>query len=75
MSAYGTSRSGAKNPVNGNTLFEIGSIAKIFTALLLQDIVNRGEVKQEDKDRKRWLPYWLQVSSLEFGCTSLRLLT
>ena len=41
--------------VNGDTLFEIGSITKTFTALLLQDMVERGEMKLDDPVAK-YLP-------------------
>jgi CubicO group peptidase (beta-lactamase class C family) len=34
--------------VNGNTRFELGSVAKVFTALLLADMVRRGEVGFDD---------------------------
>ncbi len=34
--------------VNGDTVFEIGSVTKAFTALLLQDMVERGEMKLDD---------------------------
>ena len=39
---------GTSQGVNGDTLFEIGSITKTFTALLLQDMVERGEMKLDD---------------------------
>lgn len=35
-------------PVDGHTLFEIGSVTKAFTSLLLADMVRRGEVKLDD---------------------------
>jgi CubicO group peptidase (beta-lactamase class C family) len=35
-------------PLDGNTVFEIGSITKTFTGALLADMVARGEVKLED---------------------------
>ena len=35
-------------PLDGNTVFEIGSITKAFTGALLADMVARGEVKLED---------------------------
>jgi serine-type D-Ala-D-Ala carboxypeptidase/endopeptidase len=41
--------------VTADTLFEIGSITKTFTALLLADMVVRGEVKLGDPV-ERWLP-------------------
>ena len=39
---------GSVEEVNGDTLFEIGSITKTFTALLLQDMIERGEMKLDD---------------------------
>jgi len=33
---------------DGNTIFEIGSISKVFTALLLADLVERGELSLND---------------------------
>ena len=46
---------GASPEVNGNTLFEIGSITKTFTGLLLQDMIERGEMKLDDPVA-RYLP-------------------
>lgn len=40
---------------SGDTLFEIGSISKVFTALILADMVNRGEVSLDDPAEK-YLP-------------------
>ena len=42
-------------PVDGDTLYEIGSITKAFTSLLLADMVERGEVALEDPVAK-YLP-------------------
>jgi D-alanyl-D-alanine-carboxypeptidase/D-alanyl-D-alanine-endopeptidase len=46
--AYGSLEKGGKRPLDGDTLFEIGSITKVFTSLLLADMAQRGEVKLDD---------------------------
>jgi CubicO group peptidase (beta-lactamase class C family) len=38
--------------LDGDTIFEIGSISKVFTSLLLADAVVRGEVKLNDPVKK-----------------------
>lgn len=45
---HGTFDVGDKRAVDGDTLFEIGSATKVFTALLLTDAVARGEVALTD---------------------------
>ena len=45
-------------PITPDTLFEVGSITKTFTALLLADMVIKGEVKLDDPVEK-WLPQGL----------------
>ena len=42
-------------PLDGDTVFEVGSITKVFTALLLADMVARGEVAMVDPVAK-YLP-------------------
>ncbi len=46
---------GTDQEVNGDTLFDLASITKTFTALLLQDMVERGEMKLDDPVAK-YLP-------------------
>jgi CubicO group peptidase (beta-lactamase class C family) len=47
-------------PVDGDTLFEIGSVTKVFTSLLLADLVERGEVQLDDPVAK-YLPPSVRV--------------
>lgn len=53
--SYGKLDNGTEEEANGDTLFEIGSDTKTFTALLLQDMVRRGEMKLDDPASK-YLP-------------------
>jgi len=46
--AYGTAGPEGKPPLDGDTVFEIGSITKVFTTTLLADMVARGEVSYDD---------------------------
>jgi CubicO group peptidase (beta-lactamase class C family) len=60
--AAGKMDNGTDQEVNGDTLFEIGSITKTFTVLLLEDMVNRGEMKLDDPVEK-YLPESVKVPS------------
>ena len=53
--ACGKMDNGSSLEVDGETLFEIGSITKVFTRLLLHDMVARGEMNLEDPVQK-YLP-------------------
>jgi D-alanyl-D-alanine-carboxypeptidase/D-alanyl-D-alanine-endopeptidase len=55
MIAYGHLEKGDTRPLNGDTIFEIGSETKVFTSLLLADMVQRGEVALGDPVAK-YLP-------------------
>jgi CubicO group peptidase (beta-lactamase class C family) len=52
---YGHLSEGNRRSVNGDTVFEIGSVTKVFTALLLADMVRKGEVALSDPAAK-YLP-------------------
>jgi len=53
--SYGKFASDSPKAVDGDTLFEIGSMTKVFTSLGLADMVRRGEVKLDDPVSK-YLP-------------------
>ena len=53
--AYGNLANGDPRALDGDTIFEIGSITKVFTSLLLADMVNRKEVTLDDPASK-YLP-------------------
>ena len=46
--SYGAMTAGGDRPVDETTLFEIGSVGKPFTALLLADAVERGDLSLDD---------------------------
>ncbi|MFT4121701.1 serine hydrolase [Bradyrhizobium sp.] len=48
VAAFGLSGAANDRPLDADTVFEIGSITKVFTALLLADMVVRGEVALDD---------------------------
>jgi serine-type D-Ala-D-Ala carboxypeptidase/endopeptidase len=52
---YGNLAKGDPRTLDGDTIFEIGSITKVFTALLLADMVSRREVTLDDPAAK-YLP-------------------
>ena len=53
--SYGKMDNGTDQEVDGDTLFDIASITKPFTGLLLQDMIERGEMKLDDPVAK-YLP-------------------
>jgi serine-type D-Ala-D-Ala carboxypeptidase/endopeptidase len=46
--SYGHLAKGDPRAVDGDTIFEIGSVSKVFTSLLLADMVQRKEVALDD---------------------------
>lgn len=58
--SYGSLAQDDKRPLNGDTVFEIGSITKVFTSLLLADMVQHHEVELTDRIA-RYLPYEMNV--------------
>jgi CubicO group peptidase (beta-lactamase class C family) len=58
--SYGHRQAGDARPLDGDTVFEIGSVTKVFTALVLADMVQRNEVALADSVAK-YLPPGLSV--------------
>jgi len=58
--AYGHFDQGDPRPLDGDTIFEIGSITKVFTRLLLADMVHRREISLDDPVA-RFLPSTVMV--------------
>jgi serine-type D-Ala-D-Ala carboxypeptidase/endopeptidase len=58
--AYGNLETGDKRPLDGDTIFEIGSITKVFTALLAAEMARDGELKLDDPI-SRYLPASLKI--------------
>jgi serine-type D-Ala-D-Ala carboxypeptidase/endopeptidase len=59
---FGSYERNGKKPIEADTIFEIGSISKVFTATLLQARVARGEMKLDDPVAK-YLPPGSKVPS------------
>jgi serine-type D-Ala-D-Ala carboxypeptidase/endopeptidase len=58
--SYGKPGKDSTQTVNGDSVFEIGSISKVFTATLLADMIERGEMRLDDPLAK-YLPPSVKV--------------
>jgi len=72
--AEGSTAMRGGQPVNERSMYEIGSITKVFTALALADMVRRGEVGLDDSVQ-RLLPAGSVVPSRNDKPITLRLLS
>jgi CubicO group peptidase (beta-lactamase class C family) len=70
VAGYGRVRLDAKVTPDGGTIFEIGSITKVFTALLLADLAEQGLVDVEDP-LASYLPASVEVPT--FGARAITL--
>ena len=60
--AYGALEKGDPRSLNGDTIFEIGSATKVFTSLVLAEMVECGEVALDDPVAK-YLPLTVKMPS------------
>lgn len=60
--SYGKPDQNSGRNLDGDTVFEIGSVTKVFTSILLADMVGRGEVSLNDPISK-YLPKSVRVPS------------
>jgi len=58
---YGTVEKDGKE-IDENTIFEIGSISKVFTTLILADMIEKGEINLDDPIDK-FLPETIETPS------------
>lgn len=58
--SYGSLAKDDRRPLNGDTVFEIGSMTKVFTSLLLMDMARKGELSLDDPVEK-FLPASVKV--------------
>ena len=58
--SYGSLQKGGTRRPDADTVFEIGSVTKVFTSLLLSDMVQRGQVSLDDPVSK-YLPDGVKV--------------
>ena len=58
--AYGKLAKDDPRPLNGDTVFEIGSMTKVFTSLVMMDMVQRGQIAVTDPISK-YLPETVKV--------------
>lgn len=68
--SYGTLTLNGKEPVDKNSVYEIGSITKVFTCIALADMVLKGEVNLEDPAEK-YLPETVKMPSRNGGKITL----
>jgi CubicO group peptidase (beta-lactamase class C family) len=61
---YGRPRRDAQGPPHGDTIFEIGSVTKVFTGLLLADLAEDGIVRLDDP-LASYLPGWVRVPTFK----------
>jgi CubicO group peptidase (beta-lactamase class C family) len=64
VAGYGRLRADTQATPDGGTIFEIGSVTKVFTGLLLVDLAEQGLVGLEDP-LAGYLPAWVRMPTFE----------
>ena len=60
--SFGKPEETSATEVNGDSIFEIGSVTKVFTSILLEDLAEHGKLKLDDPIAK-YLPATVHVPS------------
>ena len=68
---FGEVRRGSRNVPDGDTVYEIGSITKVFTGILLADRILKG-IMEIDTPVQRYLPLYMKVPVLDSQPITLR---
>ena len=69
--SYGKPSQDSRDSVDGESIFEIGSVTKVFTATLLADMVERGDLGLDDPISK-FLPRQVKTPAFEGKEITLR---
>jgi CubicO group peptidase (beta-lactamase class C family) len=69
--AYGTRGLADKTPVDGNTVYDLGSVTKVFTGLLLADMAQRREVALGDPAQEYFPPGQVKLPTYEGSVMTL----
>ncbi|HVW21717.1 MAG TPA: serine hydrolase [Opitutaceae bacterium] len=72
--AYGRRNQGDPRPLDGDTEFEIGSVTKVFTSLVLMEMAQKGEVSLDDPVVK-YLPSGVRMPERDGRDITLRQLS
>jgi CubicO group peptidase (beta-lactamase class C family) len=72
--AFGKSSANSKRALDGKTIFEIGSISKVFTSLALSEMVQAKKVALDDPLQK-YLPEAIKAPARNGSQISLRMLS
>lgn len=72
-SSFGLANIEQQTPVSEDTVFRIASVSKVFVAIAVQQLIERGEIAL-DVDLSQYLPYFTPLKEMQFPITMLDLM-